>query len=60
MQPPTSAVPDFYYTLFAFYEPVLTVIGFIGTLCDPETVISSPFPSPASPDSPDADNPPGS
>lgn len=42
MQPPTSAIPDFYYSLFAFYEPALTIIGFVGTLCDPETVIISP------------------
>jgi hypothetical protein len=56
MQPPTSSIPDFYYTLFAFYEPALTVIGFIGTLCDPETVIVSPFRL----RSRDTDNPPGS
>jgi hypothetical protein len=47
MQPPTSAVPDFYYTLFAFYEPALTVIGFIGTLCDPETAHNTQAPWPA-------------
>lgn len=38
MQPPQSAIPDFYYLLFAFYEPALTILGFIGTLYDPETV----------------------
>ena len=44
MQPPTvSAIPDFYYALFAFYEPALTIIGFIGTLCNPETVIFFPL-----------------
>ncbi|KAN0097409.1 hypothetical protein V8E55_001855 [Tylopilus felleus] len=45
MQLPTpSAVPDFYYTLFAFYEPALTIIGFIGALCDPETAHNSQAP----------------
>ena len=43
MQPPTSAVPDFYYAIFAFYEPALTTLGFVGTLCDPKTVITVPF-----------------
>ncbi|KAF8138515.1 hypothetical protein EV363DRAFT_1208209, partial [Boletus edulis] len=48
MQPPTSAVPDFYYALFAFYEPALTIIGFIGTLCDPETAHNTQAPWSAS------------
>lgn len=38
MPPPQSAIPDFYYALFAFYEPALTILGFIGALSDPETV----------------------
>lgn len=38
MQPPQSAIPDFYYALFAFYEPALTILGFIGALSDPVTV----------------------
>ncbi|KAG8218686.1 hypothetical protein J3R82DRAFT_4354 [Butyriboletus roseoflavus] len=47
MQPPTSAVPDFYYALFAFYEPALTIIGFIGTLCDPKSAHNAQAPWPA-------------
>jgi hypothetical protein len=43
MESPPSAIPDFYYALFAFYEPALTILGFIGVLCDPETVIPCPL-----------------
>jgi hypothetical protein len=38
MQQSASAIPDFYYALFAFYEPALTILGFIGAVHDPETV----------------------
>jgi len=38
MHPPASAIPDFYYALFAFYEPALTILGFIGAAYDPVTV----------------------
>ncbi|KAG9317507.1 hypothetical protein JVU11DRAFT_1712 [Chiua virens] len=47
MQRPTSAVPDFYYTLFAFYEPAITFIGFIGALYDPESTHNAQAPWPA-------------
>lgn len=46
MQPPQSAIPDFYYLLFAFYEPALTILGFIGTLYDPETTHNTQAPWP--------------
>ncbi|KAF9226529.1 hypothetical protein BS17DRAFT_775778 [Gyrodon lividus] len=42
-----SAIPDFYYALFAFYEPALTIIGFIGALYDPETTHNTQAPWPA-------------
>jgi len=38
MKPPTSAIPEFYFSIFAFYEPALTILGFIGAVYDPETV----------------------
>lgn len=47
MQPPQSAIPDFYYALFAFYEPALTILGFIGALSDPETTHNTQAPWPA-------------
>jgi hypothetical protein len=34
----TSAIPDVYYAIFAFYEPFLTILGLIGTFCDPKSV----------------------
>jgi hypothetical protein len=36
--PPVSALPDFYYALFALFEPFISALGFIGTLVDPKTV----------------------
>jgi len=53
MQPQTSALPDFYYALFAFYEPALTIIGFIGALCDPETTHNTQAPWPVGTSPPD-------
>ncbi|KIJ20227.1 hypothetical protein PAXINDRAFT_68253 [Paxillus involutus ATCC 200175] len=47
MESPPSAIPDFYYALFAFYEPALTILGFIGVLCDPETSHNTQAPWPA-------------
>ncbi|KAG5638195.1 hypothetical protein H0H81_001292 [Sphagnurus paluster] len=32
----TSAIPDFYYFIFAVYEPFLTFTGFIGAIIDPQ------------------------
>ncbi|KAF8914694.1 hypothetical protein CPB85DRAFT_1297880 [Mucidula mucida] len=32
-----SALPDFYYFVFAAYEPLLCIIGFLGTLADPKS-----------------------
>ena len=29
---PRSALPDFYYFVFAAYEPLLCILGFLGTL----------------------------
>jgi hypothetical protein len=33
-----SALPPIYYALFCIYEPMLTMMGFIGTLLDPTKV----------------------
>jgi hypothetical protein len=33
-----SAIPDFYYAVFAFYEPALCLMGFVGAFFDPKTV----------------------
>lgn len=46
MQPSASAIPDFYYALFAFYEPALTILGFIGAIHDPETTHNTQAPWP--------------
>jgi hypothetical protein len=35
---PVSALPDFYYAVFALFEPFISALGFIGTLVDPKTV----------------------
>lgn len=29
---PTSPLPDFYYFVFAIYEPILTTVGFLGAV----------------------------
>ncbi|KAI6105769.1 hypothetical protein F5141DRAFT_1216513 [Pisolithus sp. B1] len=47
LKSPQSSIPDFYYVLFAFYEPALTILGFIGALCDPETTHNTQAPWPA-------------
>lgn len=33
-----SAIPTFYYAVFGVYEPILTWMGLLGTLFDPEKV----------------------
>jgi hypothetical protein len=33
-----SAIPDFYYVVFALYEPALCLMGFVGALVDPKGV----------------------
>ncbi|EGO27574.1 hypothetical protein SERLADRAFT_461279 [Serpula lacrymans var. lacrymans S7.9] len=50
-QPRPSAIPDFYYALFGFYEPALTLLGFIGTLHDPVSAhnTQAPWPTGSSP-----------
>ncbi|KAK0453760.1 hypothetical protein EV421DRAFT_707553 [Armillaria borealis] len=35
--PPHSALPDFYYFIFAAYEPTLCILGFFGALADPKS-----------------------
>ncbi|ESK96063.1 hypothetical protein Moror_7408 [Moniliophthora roreri MCA 2997] len=47
----TSAIPDHYYAIFAFYEPFLCTVGFLGAFADPKTTHDSQAPWPA-------DNPP--
>lgn len=33
-----SAIPGIYYAIFAWYEPLLCLVGFIGAFFDPKTV----------------------
>ncbi|XP_006460287.1 hypothetical protein AGABI2DRAFT_192034 [Agaricus bisporus var. bisporus H97] len=44
--PPSSAIPDIYYFIFAAYEPFLTTLGFIGTCVDPITTHNAQAPWP--------------
>ena len=47
MPPTRSAIPPIYYAIFCIYEPMLTTMGFVGTLLDPTKVIillSTAFP----------------
>ncbi|KAJ3937254.1 MAG: hypothetical protein NXY57DRAFT_692401 [Lentinula lateritia] len=48
---PTSAIPHVYYAIFACYEPLLCLLGFIGASSDPKTTFEGQAPWPA-------DNPP--
>ncbi|KAH9951637.1 hypothetical protein B0H21DRAFT_716847 [Amylocystis lapponica] len=34
--PPTSAIPGFYWLVFGWYEPLLTICGFFGAVIDPK------------------------
>jgi hypothetical protein len=45
--PPTSAIPELYYAIFAFYEPFLCILGFIGTFADPISSHNQQAPWPA-------------
>ncbi|KAF7969305.1 hypothetical protein HWV62_27733 [Athelia sp. TMB] len=31
-----SALPTFYYAIFAYYEPLLCIVGFLGAISDPK------------------------
>jgi len=44
--PNQSAIPDIYYSIFAFFEPFLCIAGFIGTFYDPETAHNQQAPWP--------------
>lgn len=33
-----TAIPRFYFLMFAVYEPLLTLVGFAGALVDPKKV----------------------
>ena len=39
--PPTSPLPDFYYFIFAVYEPFLTIIGFLGACAYVDCLLSN-------------------
>ncbi|KAL0576909.1 hypothetical protein V5O48_005055 [Marasmius crinis-equi] len=43
----TSPIPDHYYAIFAFYEPFLCTVGFLGAWADPKTTHDSQAPWPA-------------
>jgi hypothetical protein len=51
---PKSAIPDAYYAIFAFYEPFLCILGFIGTFADPVTSHNQQAPWPANNPPPDS------
>ena len=36
--PSQSAIPGFYYAVFAFYEPGLCLMGGLGAFLDPKSV----------------------
>lgn len=44
---PKSAIPTFYWIMFAWYEPMLTTFGFLGALADPKQVHDQQAPWPA-------------
>ncbi|KAI9466899.1 hypothetical protein BJY52DRAFT_27982 [Lactarius psammicola] len=46
MSPTCSALPPVYYAIFCIYEPMLTTMGFIGTLLDPTKThnLQAPWP----------------
>lgn len=35
---PPSALPPFYFAVFAVYEPFLCIVGFLGAILDPKAV----------------------
>jgi len=45
--PHKSAIPTFYYAVFGIYEPILTVVGFVGALSDPKKTHDGQAPWPA-------------
>jgi hypothetical protein len=48
-----SAIPDFYFAIFAYYEPFLCIAGFIGALSDPKSVHDQQAPWPSGSPPPD-------
>ncbi|EPQ59458.1 hypothetical protein GLOTRDRAFT_35098 [Gloeophyllum trabeum ATCC 11539] len=54
MSPPQSAIPGFYYAVFGFYEPFLTLLGLMGTIVDPKRThdAQAPWPNGMPPSSP--------
>jgi len=50
---PSSAIPRSYYIIFAVYEPLLCLIGFIGACSDPKTTHDGQAPWPAHSPPPD-------
>ncbi|KII95144.1 hypothetical protein PLICRDRAFT_48108 [Plicaturopsis crispa FD-325 SS-3] len=51
---PQSAIPNVYYALFAWYEPLLTIGGLVGALLDPKAIHDqqAPWPSDGPPTGP--------
>jgi len=49
-----SAIPNFYYAIFALYEPALCLMGFLGALLDPKGTHDqqAPWPSDKPPSGP--------
>ncbi|KAJ7283587.1 hypothetical protein C8J57DRAFT_739295 [Mycena rebaudengoi] len=49
---PSSAIPTHYYAIFAIYEPLLVLVGFLGALADPKSThdFQAPWPNGQPPD----------
>lgn len=52
--PTQSAIPNFYYAVFAFYEPALCLLGALGAFLDPKKTHDqqAPWPSDIPPEGP--------
>ncbi|KAF5390667.1 hypothetical protein D9757_002742 [Collybiopsis confluens] len=46
MESSRSAIPPVYYAIFAIYEPLLCLLGFIGACSDPKTTHDGQAPWP--------------
>ncbi|KAH9844256.1 uncharacterized protein C8Q71DRAFT_696888 [Rhodofomes roseus] len=44
---PSTALPTFYFAVFGLYEPLLTILGFMGAVLDPKTTHDQQAPWPA-------------
>ncbi|KDQ64576.1 hypothetical protein JAAARDRAFT_118590 [Jaapia argillacea MUCL 33604] len=49
-----SAIPNIYYAIFGFYEPLITILGLLGAIADPKKThdAQAPWPNDAPPSGP--------